>query len=150
MKFIHETIDVFKFLWNVISGLILLVSFIVVPYGFPFLGIYMLCENKRYFRFISGQVVLLLSFILLVVWLYPFTCGEQLFDYANTDHFSLTEILNRYRNLFSALIVSYCGMLLFLLRGNYEIARKQAGVVLFLIGAYFFANLLIGKMFDGI
>lgn len=113
----------------------------------PFLAIYMICKNKIYYRFISGSAVLTVTILLIIIWLYPLICGNNgnnFFDYKNSRHFSIGEILAMYLMVLVPLIGSFGGMFIFWKRG------KILGSVVILIGVIVFGIALLMALLNGV
>jgi len=110
----------------------------------------MIKKDKKYFRFISGKVVFIVLILFVIVWFYPLMCGNNgnnFFDYKNSRHFSIIEILVVYLMVLAPLTFSFIGMFIFWSRIKNS---KTIAIIVFLISLIFFELALIGALLNGV
>ena len=144
MKFLKDLWDVIQFSSNFLSGLFILLTFVLVPFFFPMFGIFLIRRKKKVFRGISGGLLFTASIIILLIWLYPFANGSDQLDWVARLPFG--EILMGYIRLLSSLAVSYLGMFLVLGKKTW---MKFLGAVVMLVGLYGFFLLMAGRIYSG-
>jgi hypothetical protein len=150
VKFIHDTIDVFGFLFYQAAYWFYLSSLIFVPVGFPLVGIYLHRKKKRFLGIISGRILfyislLITALLLFLVARFGFDWFIRILDGNPVETYNFDGILlNWCLWILGSLSVSYLGMFIFGFKG---VIFKILGCIALILGIYIYGLYLILRLF---
>jgi hypothetical protein len=139
-----DLLNVLQATGNSLGGILLILSFVIVPYLLPFIGIFLVRSKTKLFQRIDGGLFFLATIIILIVWLYPFANGSS--QYGWEAKLPFTEILKGYGVIAIPLGVSYLGMFFVL---DKRLWIKALGALGILIGIGGYVLIMVGRVCSG-